>query len=717
MKLFAALLLVSALALAHAAPVAPSPTPPAHARKYTVAVDWAAPPAATASTAATIEVDCCEPFVTRDPAAHLNGGGPFGSYTTAMQDLGAEFVRWAPWYVYPRVVVMELEPPDCTATQPATNWDSEHFDAVTADFMEAVCGPQAALGKCEHSVAIQIATSPSWVWNNGTDPKTLPENPWEYESGKMEAYNKGTTLVDETCKPLAEYVGRVVAHYTAGGHNDSCGHWHPSGLHYNWSIVSFYNENEHQMGGPRYTRCWDQLRPLIDKISPGTVLEGPETVSYTQEVGAGYSNDYLSYFIDPKNHADQRAPELLSFHWDAGNVGMPEQYNAAISAVDTIVDGHVKPLVALRDKVAPKTEMALNEYIFFVADWCDPDDAKRLFAEFDDLEADPQSQPQQQAGLAAASGGGSCPNWADSRANGSAVGVNRRTLGWSASAAHFAYGYARLALQGFKYVGLDDLACGPWPDNEPAVTGMDWQTGEPMARFFVVRMLAKEMGIGLKSLFNATVTFGGGAAPPPPPPAGGGCFMSPKGAVNYKYAPGNVFPTDAQHPHGLRLKNSAAECCSLCQSLKNCSFFTYSAGGVPTKPTCYNKAGGCCFLKTAEGGINGQAGCTQCMSGSTKPLPAAPATVTLFAMPYIVHDSGKRGVLLINKVSTPLTVTLHGAGVSGVNTTAQVLDGTVDGKSVDPEPGYVQPVDRVIGADGVLALGPYAIALVHAGKQ
>jgi hypothetical protein len=87
-------------------------------------------------------------------------------------------------------------------------------------------------------------------------------------------------------------------------------------------------------------------------------------------------------------------------------------------------------------------------------------------------------------------------------------------------------------------------------------------------------------------------------------------------------------------------------------------------------------------------------------------------------MPYIVHDSGKRGVLLVSKTSTPLEVTLQGAGVSGVNTTAQVLDGTIDGKSLDPEPGFVPPVDRVVGADGVLALGPYGIALVwHASTR
>ena len=87
------------------------------------------------------------------------------------------------------------------------------------------------------------------------------------------------------------------------------------GLYYNWSIVSFYNENEHSMGGPRYTRCWDQLRPLVEKISPGIILEGPETVSSTNEDGAGNSNDYLDYFLDPKNHVDNRAPEILSFHW------------------------------------------------------------------------------------------------------------------------------------------------------------------------------------------------------------------------------------------------------------------------------------------------------------------------------------------------------------------------------------------------------------------
>ena len=35
--------------------------------------------------------------------------------------------------------------------------------------------------------------------------------------------------------------------------------------------------------------------------------------------------------------------------------------------------------------------------------------------------------------------------------------INRKTLGWNGAAACFAYGYGKLALQGFKYVGDDQV--------------------------------------------------------------------------------------------------------------------------------------------------------------------------------------------------------------------------------------------------------------------
>ena len=42
------------------------------------------------------------------------------------------------------------------------------------------------------------------------------------------------------------------------------------------------------------------------------------------------------------------------------------------------ITGDVMEMIAQRDKVAPKTEFVLNEWIPFLNDWCDPDDAAAL---------------------------------------------------------------------------------------------------------------------------------------------------------------------------------------------------------------------------------------------------------------------------------------------------------------------------------------------------
>lgn len=107
--------------------------------------------------------------------------------------------------------------------------------------------------------------------------------------------------------------------------------------------------------------------------------------------------------------------------------------------------------------------------------------------------------------------------------------------------------------------------------------------------------------------------------------SGQGCSIEAK--TSYKFAPGNVFPDDSS-PHGVRLADNVGQCCALCQSLKNCSFFTFSDSGA-VDPTCYDMPGSCCFLKTAaaEGGGAPDAGCT---SGTRQNVPycidASPST-------------------------------------------------------------------------------------------
>jgi hypothetical protein len=193
------------------------------------------------------------------------------------------------------------------------------------------------------------------------------------------------------------------------------------------------NENEHNTGGPRYIKCFDQIRKAVEGVNKYITLAGPETVG----------NQYINEFLDPKNHADGRAPEIMSHH---AFLGMGSATNTFFKAIDDFMTGDVAGIVEQRDAVAPKTEMILNEWIPFLTDWCDEDDARALFEKHGDaLERDPR--------------GGACPNWQDPKSQ--PTRANRRTLGWNVAAGAFAYGYARLALVGYKYVGADQLIGGP----------------------------------------------------------------------------------------------------------------------------------------------------------------------------------------------------------------------------------------------------------------
>jgi hypothetical protein len=61
----------------------------------------------------------------------------------------------------------------------------------------------------------------------------------------------------------------------------------------------------------------------------------------------------------------------------------------------------------------------------------------------------------------------------------------------------------------------------------------------------------------------------------------------------------NRTDVDLDPNNGLRRTDSPAQCCALCQGLKNCSFWTYEFGGTAAKPTCLGQPGNCCYLKTA----------------------------------------------------------------------------------------------------------------------
>jgi hypothetical protein len=468
-----------------------SPPAPAPRAVVQVTVNWSQIVAVT-PTAATVEVDVM-PFISR-----TDWGGPFQSYYTLLSGLGAEFVRFAPWFPDPRAVIPELRPPDCNTSHPATNWNSTVLDGVISDFMRAVCGANATAGACKLSVAQQLSTMPSWLYVGGYCPSgntsCLPSNPWETRD-PYNSYNQGHKLHDPSCQQMARYVARVVGWYTAGGFMDECDHWHPSDLHYQWQLLSILNEDEHFVtpdDGTAYATCYDAIVAAVATINPDITPVGPEIA----QPGIHSHDDVwrlnmIKHFLDPNNHANKIAPPVASYHWlvnfDNGSLTRP------FLSWDRALAGAVDELERAK---ANTTEMVLNEYIPYVLDWCSDHGASTSGVSFN--------------------GGGTCPDWQSPKtaggdpnlAHAKGIGINRNTWSWNAAAASFAYIFGTLAELGYKYVGIDQLVSGTWPDNQPEVAMIDWQTGQPNAKYFVARLLATTVGVRAnKTIFVSTASW------------------------------------------------------------------------------------------------------------------------------------------------------------------------------------------------------------------
>ena len=64
----------------------------------------------------------------------------------ALKELGADYVRYVPWFPYPKLAVAELKPP----ARDKTFWDFTYPDSTMQAFMEATNG---------HSVVINFSKS------------------------------------------------------------------------------------------------------------------------------------------------------------------------------------------------------------------------------------------------------------------------------------------------------------------------------------------------------------------------------------------------------------------------------------------------------------------------------------------------------------------------------------------------------------------------------
>lgn len=259
----------------------------------------------------------------------------------ALKALGADYVRYVPWFPYPKLAVAELKAP----TKDSTFWDFTFLDSTMEAFMSATSG---------HSVVINFSTTPAWMWK--TDSLvSYPNNPYETAWN----YNQGNYLRDTTCRELAEYYVRLFSWYTKGGFTDELGKFHKSGHFYNIPYWEVLNEPdlEHNIPVEMYTRMYDVIVKSLHQVSPGTKFIGISLAFATNPY-------YFEYFLDIKNHLPGVKPEGISYHFYATPSWDDQELSGYrytfFEKADAFID-RVRYIENIRKRLAPNTFTTINE--------------------------------------------------------------------------------------------------------------------------------------------------------------------------------------------------------------------------------------------------------------------------------------------------------------------------------------------------------------------
>jgi hypothetical protein len=259
----------------------------------------------------------------------------------ALKDLQADYLRYVPWFPYPKMAVAELLPPSKTETY----WDFTYLDSTMHAVMEATKG---------HPVVINFSTTPAWMWVTA-DKVPYPEDPYKTSWN----YNQGTKLRDPSLKELADYYVRVFRWYTQGGFTDELGKFHKSGHYYKIPYWEVLNEPdlEHNIPPPLYTAMYDAIVSELKKISPETKFVG---------ISVAFSNnpEYFEYFLNAKNHKRGVTVEGISYHHYStpsfeGQTLDSYQYTFFEKA-DAFLE-RVRYIESIRKRLAPQCFTMINE--------------------------------------------------------------------------------------------------------------------------------------------------------------------------------------------------------------------------------------------------------------------------------------------------------------------------------------------------------------------
>jgi Glycosyl hydrolases family 39 len=316
-----------------------------------------------------------------------------------------------------------------------TSWDFSVIDPMTIDFLEATKGRPAVLN---------FSTIPQWMYKT-EKPVTYPADPnlvmWNYE--------QGTELRDPSAQEVADYYARLLAWYTKGGFTDEFGKKHESGYHYSIPYWEVLNEvdYEHQNSPEAYTKLYDAVVTTMREVEPGTKFVGLALAAPSQ------NPHFFEYFLDHKNHKPGVPLDFISYHFyatpNAAETPEIEQYTFFAQA-----DGFlnvVRYIEAIRKRLSPETGTMINEIGAISANDSD------------------QGQPGH-------------------------VEKPIPNSYWHLTGALYAYIFGQLSELGIDTAGESQLV--GYPTQYPSVSMVDWETGKPNPRFWVLRLLKNNFGPG-----------------------------------------------------------------------------------------------------------------------------------------------------------------------------------------------------------------------------
>jgi len=300
-----------------------------------------------------------------------------------------------------------------------------------------------------HSVMLNFSTIPEWMFKTPREVN-YPHDPdqvtWDY--------TQGNDLRDPSMKELVDYYTRLVSWYTVGGFKDEYGVPHNSSHHYKFDYWEVFNEIdlERKMTPQQYTQRYDAVVEGLHRVAPDMKFAG---------LALGYPShgqDYFEYFLNHAHHKPGIPLDMITYHFYASPSAdqTPEiQQYTFFDQADHFLDT-VRYIESIRQRLSPQTKTDANELGSIAAD---------------DNRSGPIVIPDSY---------------------------------WNLSGALYAYVYAELAKLGIEYAGESQLV--GYPTQFPSVSMVNWEAGQPNARYWVLKLLHDNFGPGDKLIETSTDT-------------------------------------------------------------------------------------------------------------------------------------------------------------------------------------------------------------------